>query len=521
MAIERSSQYALGDSPVFIRLIVVGLSLIVLSFVYSAVSGDRAHTGFPVIALSERGLGPKDSWMKHGRATLLKGIKQCNGPFQILTGTGHQIVLPNRFADELRNHEDLNVSEVFKKDFFTTYPGFEAFRTAFDDGELIQETVRVKLTQSLGLIVADMVEETTASVHDYFGEDPDWHVLDVKKSLLDLVARLTSRIFLGKELCRDKRWLKIAQDYTVDGFIAAFTLQMVPAVLRPLAHWVLPHCIRVRREYRDAKKLLLPEIQPRIDQAKKALAAGQKPPRSLDSMSWLVEVSRGRPVDYVAAQLALTVPAIHTTLEATVQALLDICTTPDVVPALRKEVIDTISEHGWSKTALQQMRLMDSLIKESQRLHPPNSISMNRYVKKQITLSDGTVLPAGSRIMLVPAYDDPTVFEHPDVFDPYRFLREREKPGQQHSWQHVSTSAHHTAFGLGKHACPGRFFASNEIKIVMAHMLMKYDWRLDGDMPQNVEFQGAMMTPPHVMVQLRRRGEEIDIDAVSAGKTTT
>ncbi|KAK3640734.1 hypothetical protein LTR22_016853 [Elasticomyces elasticus] len=276
---------------------------------------------------------------------------------------------------------------------------------------------------------------------------------------------------------------------------------MVPAVLRPLAHWVLPHWIRVRREYRDAKKVLLPEIQPLIDQAKKALAAGQKSSRSLDSMSWLVEVSRGRPVDYVAAQLALTVPAIHTTLEAIVQALLDICTTPDIAPALRKEVIDAISEHGWSKTALQQMRLMDSLIKESQRLHPPNS--------------------TGSRIMLVPAHDDPNVFEHPDVFDPCRFLREREKPGQQHSWQHVSTSAHHTAFGFGRHACPGRFFASNEIKIVMAHMLMKYDWRVDGDVPQNVEFQGAMMTPPHVVVQLRRRREEIDIDVAGVGKAAT
>ncbi|KAK4956410.1 hypothetical protein LTR10_005934 [Elasticomyces elasticus] len=472
-----------------------------LSFVYSTVSGDRAHTGFPVIALSERGLGPKDSWMKHGRATLLKGIKQCNDPFQILTGTGHQIVLPSRFADELRIHEDLNVSEVFKKDFFTSYPGFEAFRAAFDGLELIQETIREKLTQSLGLIVGDMVEETTASVHDYFGEDPDWHALDVNKSLL------------GLELCRDKRWLKIAQDYTVDGFIVAFTPQMVPAVLRPLAHWVLPHWIRVRREYRDAKKVLLPETQPLIDQAKKALAAGQKSSRSLDSMSWLVEVSRGRPVDYVTAQLALTVPAIHTTLEAIVQALLDICTAPDIAPALRKEVMDAISEHGWSKTALQQMRLMDSLIKESRGcIHP---------TLKQITLSDGTVLPAGSRIVLVPAHDDPNVFEHPDVFDPCRFLREREKPGQQHSWQHVSTSAHHTAFGFGRHACPGRFFASNEIKIVMAHMLMKYDWRVDGDVPQNVEFQGAMMTPPHVVVQLRRRREEIDIDVAGVGKAAT
>jgi ent-kaurene oxidase len=32
-------------------------------------------------------------------------------------------------------------------------------------------------------------------------------------------------------------------------------------------------------------------------------------------------------------------------------------------------------------------------------------------------------------------------------------------------------------FGAGSHACPGRFFASNEIKLIVAELLMNYDMR--------------------------------------------
>ena len=30
-------------------------------------------------------------------------------------------------------------------------------------------------------------------------------------------------------------------------------------------------------------------------------------------------------------------------------------------------------------------------------------------------------------------------------------------------------------FGFGRHACPGRFFALNEMKVFIAHMLLNYD----------------------------------------------
>lgn len=39
------------------------------------------------------------------------------------------------------------------------------------------------------------------------------------------------------------------------------------------------------------------------------------------------------------------------------------------------------------------------------------------------------------------------------------------------------------SFGFGRHACPGRFFAANEIKLILARMLLDYDIK----MPEGVE----------------------------------
>src|SRR4051812_48404223 len=104
---------------------------------------------------------------------------------------------------------------------------------------------------------------------------------------------------------------------------------------------------------------------------------------------------------------------------------------------------------------------------------------MKRMVKKSITLSDGTVLPAGSQIMVCDNLAlDPKVFPEPDKFDMTRFLRLREQPGQENYHQFVTPSPSLMAFGYGQHACPGRFFASNEVKIALCCMLLKYDFRL-------------------------------------------
>jgi len=121
----------------------------------------------------------------------------------------------------------------------------------------------------------------------------------------------------------------------------------------------------------------MPEVKRRIDRAEEAIAAGGKPPKTADTIGWMVEVARGRRIDYVAAQLSLTMAAIHTTTEAATQAILDILANPEVLQPLRDEVIHVVGEEGWSKPALYKLRLMDSFLKESQRCHPPGFGMLN------------------------------------------------------------------------------------------------------------------------------------------------
>jgi hypothetical protein len=179
----------------------------------------------------------------------------------------------------------------------------------------MQGIVRRNLTQSLGLITDDLVDETLASMHDTLGEPASWETHLIKQDLLHIVARLSSRVFLGKELCRDANWLRITKNYTIDAFTAARLLRLFPTLLQPICYWLIPTCTKLRREVQEARRLILPEIERRKQRAEAALQAGEKPPKSADTIGWMVENASGRDVDYVACQLGLSLAAIHTTTE--------------------------------------------------------------------------------------------------------------------------------------------------------------------------------------------------------------
>lgn len=347
------------------------LGLVAASILYAALSGEKSYSNIPKVSIERKGFGvllpSYVFWIKDAQSLLSNGLQQFKGCFQVLTGSGYKIIVPNKFADELRNHPDLNFNEAFAKDFFIEYPGFDGLRQGLVDETFMQEVVRVKLTQSLGLITDDLVEETTDSLHDTFGDNAEWQRRLLREDLLEVVARLSSRVFLGKDLCRNRRWLEITKNYTVDSFLAANLLRLCPSIIRPLVYWLIPTCTRLRKEVRDARKLIMPEVEERRRRAEALIASGEKPPKAADAIGWMVEVSRGRSVDYVGAQLALSMAAIHTTSETTINAILELCDNPEIVPMLREEMIGVLLRNGWSKVSLYKMKLLDSFLKEVQR----------------------------------------------------------------------------------------------------------------------------------------------------------
>ncbi|EEU38661.1 uncharacterized protein NECHADRAFT_95128 [Fusarium vanettenii 77-13-4] len=459
---------------------------------------------------------PATRWFLEGYQMVLRGLKTVSGPFQVMTGTGPILVLPNNYANEVRNNPHLSFNRFFDKDFFVKYPGFEAYKTGYQDGTFIQEVVRTKLTQSLGLVTDDLVDEMTASAHDLIGEDKEFKAVTLKEVISLMVARLSSRVFLGKNLARNDRWLHIAMHYTHDSYSAAAELRQWPFFLRPFVYWFLPLCRKLRQEVKDADALIMPEVNRRKEAVLKAQASGEKPPRTSDTIGWMFEISRGRDVNYVYGQLFLSFAAIHTTTETITGCVLDISSYPEIVQPLREEIISVIGEHGWAKTSLYKLKLMDSFMKESQRRHYMGMTSIHRHADEDIKLSDGNVIRKGSRMCVTAEpFIDPKVYPEPEKYDVYRFLNLRSQPGQENAHQFVTTSPQHMLFGHGTHACPGRFFASNEMKIALCHLILKYDWKLcDGqtERPKNLQVDAGFLTDPTVKVMVRRREAEIDLD---------
>ncbi|KAL6400870.1 putative cycloheximide-inducible protein CIP70 (cytochrome P450 family) [Ilyonectria robusta] len=111
------------------------------------------------------------------------------------------------------------------------------------------------------------------------------------------------------------------------------------------------------------------------------------------------------------------------------------------------------------------------------------SASFQRKVLKSFTLSNGQVIPAGVTIEVpaVAVNSDPEVFPKADEMDPLRFYRLRQDAKASGSVegsalnQFVSVSQNSLTFGYGRHACPGRFFAANEIKMILANFLLRYE----------------------------------------------
>lgn len=91
-------------------------------------------------------------------------------------------------------------------------------------------------------------------------------------------------------------------------------------------------------------------------------------------------------------------------------------------------------------------------------------------------------------------------------FDGFRFYKLRAKPENANKYQFASTSYDSMQFGFGNDACPGRFYASNQIKIILVHILQNYDIKLrEGTgRPKNIMFEVNVMADPSVPVLFKK-----------------
>ncbi|KAF7540178.1 hypothetical protein G7054_g1529 [Neopestalotiopsis clavispora] len=477
-------QQVADRAPIFAS---VGL-LLVTAFLFSVLRSSKG--GVDKIPLVGQELGGveqrRKAYLSNAKDLYQQGYQRFkNSVFRLTDTDGEKIVLPRSLLDEARrlSEDHLNISKAFEKSNEQKYTGLGGNQVHTD---FLIHLIRSDLTHNLNRINGRLTEEAARAVSEELGPCEDWTAENVYSKLLRIVAIVSGNIFLGPELCRREEWVNSAITYTVDLFTAIGKLKQWSPWTRFIGQYYIPELKSVDKHRRKCREFLAPVIAERRQQMKQG---GEMPD---DMLQWMMQKTGDFKLsddELSLIILNLSLAAIHTTTITTISVLYDLVVRPDLVHELRKEISAVMEQNGGilSTHALYDMKLLDSVMKESQRTNPGNLVRFVRYVDKPVTLSDGTHLPSGAMVEANHAeiVNDPQLYSNPETFDAHRFMNLRKGTVQdpmayknKEQYQFVTVTKDFMAFGYGRHACPGRFFAANEIKLMLSRILLDYDIKM-------------------------------------------
>jgi len=181
---------------------------------------------------------------------------------------------------------------------------------------------------------------------------------------------MSASVFVGSELSRNPEWQKLTITYTTNAFMAIRSLRSFPEFIRPVIHWLLPEFKKARQQVKLARNMLQPILDRQGLARNSSVTGGSSQVKYNNTIEWMEETAAGRPFNPEAAQLGFALSALHTSSNLLKQTLYDICSHPELIQPLFNEVSKVVSENGWSTASVFKMQLLDSVIKESQRLKP-------------------------------------------------------------------------------------------------------------------------------------------------------
>ena len=382
-----------------------------------------------------------------------------------------------------------------------------------------------QLTREIRNLVPTLMGEIQYAVDNLWGMDREkYQDTSVYTSTCRVIGRATNRVFVGLPLCRDSALLDSAMGFSLDVPTSSTLLHFFWPSLRPLIapFLTLPNRIHTRRFF----KLIRPEIRRRLKDYDTIKAAKKEPndflQRSTEQAKSLEDPYYGK-VDTLAGRVLLNnFTSIHTSSFAITHAIFDLVSSKqEYIDELREEITSVLAQHDgqWNKRALAAMPKLDSVMRESQRLNSFVVTATNRQVvnPKGVTTPSGTFLPHETMVCgpSYPVFHNGTFYPEPNTFKPFRFAENRDnlaKEGESYVQRarqaFTTTSTEFAAFGHGRHACVGRFFAASMLKLMLGYILLNYDFEMVEKRAENVWFGSNRIPPMQATVKAKMRAEK-------------
>ncbi len=159
----------------------------------------------------------------------------------------------------------------------------------------------------------------------------------------------------------------------------------------------------------------------------------------------------------------------HTSQGVASWALIELLRHPDIMSSTVEE-LDAIFSDGRSVSfqSLREIPILEGVIKETLRMHPPLIILM-RKVMRDFCYGSFKV-SAGDLVAVSPAVSNRLAdyFPNPHQFDPARYADDRREDARN-PWSWIP-------FGAGRHKCVGSAFAMMQMKVIFSIVIRRLEF---------------------------------------------
>jgi cytochrome P450 len=186
-----------------------------------------------------------------------------------------------------------------------------------------------------------------------------------------------------------------------------------------------------------------------------------------DVLSLVIQASDTNPdgmreIDLVAHAVILYAASFETTANVLAWTLFLIAQHPRIAAALHGEIVDRFQDQPPDAARIDELPLLDGVIRESMRLLPPVPLTFRSPLHDSVL--GGCPVHKGDKILLSHylTHRDPNIFPEPNRFDPSRWFTIRPD-----AYEYIPFSA-------GPRLCLGISFAQLELKLTVARIMQRF-----------------------------------------------
>lgn len=246
-----------------------------------------------------------------------------------------------------------------------------------------------------------------------------------------------------------------------EGSIHLATLGPIPWILRLLNHFPWLQAANL-----TAAKWAIAQVEKRKE---------RKVEEGVDIMHWLLDPLEPMSSDpkieamWLQSDARLAIIAGTDTSTAALSYLfMELCKNPAIAQSIREELLAHNFANVFSVHELQSCRYLNSVVDETLRLHPPVPDGVYRLTPPEGLQVGDTWIPGGVTI-INPVYSiqrSTASYVQPEEFIPERWTDRPEL---------VLNKKAFLPFGIGPYGCVGKQLALNEIRTVVAKLVLEFD----------------------------------------------